>query len=71
MFPAQGITYDDNYFSHVEPDSSRRHIGICPQEFPVKVEIRTISQLIISRIVMVRQYLQKQNIDILMVKKLN
>jgi len=64
VFPAQGITYNDNFFSHVEEDSKRRHIGICPQAFPVKAEIRIIAQLILAKISLLKKYLISKGIDI-------
>jgi len=64
VFPAQGITYNDNFFSHVEDKSMRRHIGICPQAFPVKAEIRIIAQLILAKISLLKTYLKKIGVDI-------
>lgn len=64
IFPAQGITYDDNYFSHVEKDSLRRHIGISPQAFPVKAENRLISLLILSRVALTKRFLQENRVDL-------
>lgn len=64
VFPAQGITFDDNFFSHVEKDTKRRHIGICPQAFPVKAEIRIIAQLILAKICLLKKYLISKRIDI-------
>lgn len=64
VFPAQGITYNDNFFSHVEDKSMRRHIGICPQAFPVKAEIRIIAQLILAKIALLKTYLKEIGVDI-------
>lgn len=63
VFPAQGLTFEDNYFSHVEEDSLRRHLGICPQGYPVQSEIRIIAQLILARITLVKSYLNCLGID--------
>src|SRR5207244_6100582 len=30
IFPAPGITYDDNFFSYVSKDTLRKHIGFMP-----------------------------------------
>ena len=64
VFPALGITYNDNFFSHVEDKSMRRHIGICPQAFPVKAEIRIIAQLILAKITLLKTYLKEIGVDI-------
>ena len=65
VFPAQGITYDDNFFSHVEKkEALRRHIGICPQAYPVKAEIRIIAQLILAKISLIKAYLKDKGIGI-------
>lgn len=64
VFPAQGITYNDNFFSHVEKKSMRRHIGISPQAFPVKAEIRIIAQLILAKIALLKTYLKEICVDI-------
>lgn len=71
IFPAQGITYDDNYFSHVENESLRRHIAICPQGYPVKAEIRVIAQLILARISMLKFYLAELGVDLKDTKAVN
>ncbi len=64
VFPAQGITYNDNFFSHVEDTAMRRHIGICPQAFPVQAEIRIIAQLILAKITLLKTYLNGKKIDL-------
>lgn len=66
IFPAPGIKYDDNYFSHIESESLRRHMGICPQGFfsPVVSEIHIIAQIVLGRILLFRKYLQENGINI-------
>ena len=59
VFPAQGLTYDDNYFSHVESTSLRRHIGICMQRKPVDSEVRLVAQMLIARLKVLREGLKE------------
>lgn len=64
VFPAQGLTYDDNYFSHIEPSSLRRHIGICMQQKPVDSEVRLVAQMLIARLKVIRDELRDANVDL-------
>lgn len=64
VFPAQGNTYEDNFFSHVETQSLRRHLGICPHSVPVQSEVRLISQMALARIVVIRDFLENEGIDL-------
>ena len=65
VFPAQGLDYSDNYFSHVEKDALRRHIGIMPigKNTSNAVEIRLAATLVLSRIKLALNYLREYGID--------
>lgn len=64
VFPAQGNTYEDNFFSHIEATSLRRHLGICPQSAPVIAEIRLISQMVLAKVVLIRTFIEKSGVDV-------
>lgn len=66
VFPAPGITYNDNFFSHTENESQRRHMGVCPQGFmsPVVSEIHIIAQIVLGRISLFKEYLKRSNVDL-------
>ena len=51
IFPAQGTSYKDNYFSHLEEDALRCHIGIMPsgRTTSSNTEIRLTAILILAR----------------------
>lgn len=36
VFPPQGLNYNDNYFSHIVPGATRRHIGMMPSGIQVQ-----------------------------------
>lgn len=67
VFPAQGLSYDDNYFSYVEKDGKpmRRHIGILPYGIKsVTIEIRIAALLVVSRLCLLDKYLQEEHVDV-------
>ena len=65
VFPAQGINYDDNYFSHIERASLRRHLGLCPQGYmsPIVSEVHLIAQIVLGRIALFKEHLRRENVD--------
>lgn len=64
VFPAQGLTYADNYFSHIEERSLRRHIGICMQRDPVQSEVRLVAQMLLARLKVIREELISNNVTL-------
>ena len=64
IFPANGITYDDNFFSHIEQVSLRRHLGLSAQIPSVKAEIRIFAHLLLARLALMKHYLIDKKIDL-------
>lgn len=64
VFPAQGLTYKDNFFSHLETNSLRRHIGICMQRDPVQSEVRLVAQMLLARLKVIREELINMGVDL-------
>ena len=61
VFPASGLTYDDNYFSFAEPiaNSKRHHLGIMPTgHTSVETEIQLVALLLCSRVKLFGEYLK-------------
>jgi superfamily II DNA/RNA helicase len=51
IFPAPGITYDDNFFSYVSKSTLRKHIGFMPTgKTSLDSQIQLIAHLLFSRI---------------------
>lgn len=65
VFPASGIEYNDNYFSHVEIGNTRRvHLGIMPTgQKSVTTEINLISILVAAKFKFIVEWLRANNID--------
>ena len=65
IFPAQGTSYTDNYFSKIEPRSLRRHIGIMPSSKTTsnETEIRLMATLVLSRVKLAQKIMQEANVD--------
>lgn len=64
IFPANGITYGDNFFSHIEQVSLRRHLGLSAQIPSVKAEIRIFAHLLLARLALMKHYLIDKKIDL-------
>lgn len=64
VFPAQGLSYEDNYFSHLEQESLRRHVGIMPTGWTTSVdtETRLTATLILSRVKVAQEILLREGI---------
>jgi len=65
IFPAQGTSYTDNYFSKIETRSLRRHIGIMPSSKTTsnETEIRLTATLVLSRVKLAQKMLQEAKVD--------
>lgn len=66
VFPPQGLNYNDNYFSHVvQDDSKRRHLGLISAECVSSnmTEIRLTSLLILSKVKIFKKYIEDNNLD--------
>ena len=66
VFPPQGLSYNDNYFSHVvEDDSKRRHLGLISAECVSSnmTEIRLTSLLILSKVKIFKKHIEDMNLD--------
>lgn len=64
IFPASGITYKDNFFSHIEDEAQRRHLGLSAQVSSVKAEIRIFAHLLLARLALMKQYLVDTKVDL-------
>ena len=67
IFPAQGTSYKDNYFSHLEDESLRCHIGIMPTSRATsnEVETRLTATLILCRAKLAMKLLDDARKDVL------
>lgn len=55
VFPAPGITYDDNFFSYISINSKRKHIGFIPTgKTALDTQIQVIAHLLLARIELYR-----------------
>ena len=66
VFPASGIRYDDNYFSHVEVGNNKRlHLGIVPTgQKSVMTEIDLVAILVVSKFKLIVQTLKEQGVSL-------
>ena len=66
VFPAQGLSYKDNYFSHIENEALRCHIGIMPTGWTTsnETEIRLTATLLLSRVKLAIKLLSDAGIDV-------
>lgn len=67
IFPAQGTSYTDNYFSHLEDNALRCHIGIMPTSRTTSndTETRLTATLILCRAKLAIQLMKNDGVDIL------
>lgn len=65
IFPAQGVSYADNYFSHLENEALRCHIGIMPTGWTTSndTEIRLTAVLLLSRLKLAAKILTDAGIN--------
>lgn len=72
VFPAQGLEYNDNCFSHVVEGAKRRHIGIMPSIIDsTKAEIRLAAWLMLARVKLFKKYVEENQGDWLNVEDVN
>lgn len=66
IFPAQGTSYKDNYFSHLEADALRCHVGIMPTGKTTSndTETRLTATLLLARAKLAMKLLADAGIDI-------
>lgn len=66
VFPAQGTFYKNNYFSRLEEDSRRSHVGIMPTGKATSnvTEIRLTATLLLSRLKLIMSLLMEKHIDL-------
>lgn len=65
VFPPQGLNYNDNYFSHIVPGATRRHIGMMPSGNSSSniAEIRLTAFLLLSRIKVFKKEIEDRGFD--------
>ena len=66
-FPVSGISYSDNYFSHVlkTSESKRQYMGLAPTGHSAsELEIRTIAAEIVGKEKMISTYLLDKGVDL-------
>jgi len=65
IFPAQGVTFDDNFFSFLDKNTKRKHIGILPTGKTAGLtEIKVVEALFEAKVHLLKCFLKEQNIDI-------
>ncbi|GHV09980.1 DNA helicase [Bacteroidia bacterium] len=63
IFPSQGITYDDNFFSFASTDSKRKHIGFMPTgKTALNSQLQIIGNLLLARIKLFQYFLKQENL---------
>lgn len=63
IFPAMGLEYNDNCFSHIVKGAKRRHIGIMPAVNSNIAEIRLAAFLMLVRVKLFKKYVEEQGGD--------
>lgn len=65
IFPPQGIEYNDNYFSHVDKESKRRHVGMMSSQHISSnfAENRLIAFLLLARVKVFKKFMEEQGKD--------
>lgn len=62
VFPPQGVTYDDNFFSFVSQESKRKHIGFMPTgKTALNTQIRILGNLLLARINLFKYLVEVEN----------
>ena len=66
IFPAQGTSYTDNYFSHLENEALRCHVGIMPTSRTTSndTEKRLTATLVLSRAKLAMKLLADAGVDV-------
>ncbi|MEI7983065.1 MAG: helicase-related protein, partial [Bacteroidota bacterium] len=66
IFPPQGVRYNDNYFSFVEKESKRKHIGLVPAgKSSVTTEIKLVEAIYLAKARLLQEYLGEHDIEYL------
>ena len=64
IFPPMGVTYDDNFFSYVSSDSTRKHIGFMPTgKTALNTQIQLLGNLFLARIKLYKYFKEKENLS--------
>lgn len=64
-FPASGVGYDDNYFSHIQNSGRREHIGIMPTgKTSVMTEINLVAILTMAKVKLFVRELQDAGVNL-------
>ena len=66
VFPAQGIEYNDNYFSHTDRgNEKRRQIGLAPSQNVSSnvAEIRLTAILLLAKVKVFKEFISRQGLD--------
>jgi len=65
IFPAQGVQFNDNFFSYVDKNSKRKHIGVMPTgKTAGTTEIKLVECLYEAKIKLLKCFLEHHNIDL-------
>lgn len=65
VFPPMGVNYNDNFFSFVSTDSTRKHIGFMPTgKTALNSQIRILGSLLLARIQLFKYFREKENLTI-------
>jgi hypothetical protein len=63
IFPPMGVTYDDNFFSYVSTDSTRKHIGFMPTgKTGLNTQIQLLGNLFLARIKLYKYFKEKEKL---------
>ena len=65
IFPPLGTSYDDNFFSYVSKDSTRKHIGFMPTgKTALNSQIRILGNLLLARVELFKYFREKEKLSI-------
>ncbi|MCK4662280.1 MAG: hypothetical protein KAT68_05405 [Bacteroidales bacterium] len=64
IFPPMGVTYDDNFFSYVSTESTRKHIGFMPTgKTALNTQIQLLGNLFLARIKLYKYFKEKESLS--------
>ena len=64
IFPPLGVTYDDNFFSYVSSNSTRKHIGFMPTgKTALNTQIQILGNLFLARIKLYKYFKEKEKLS--------
>jgi hypothetical protein len=71
VFPAQGVRFDDNFFSYLDRDPKRKHLGVMPTgKTSALTEIKIVEALYEAKVKLLKYFLIEKGVNILDIDQL-